>query len=188
MVKVPSLQDFKKDIEVVGHDANGNECYDTVYRKKMGKLEFIIEHQEEEYGNDTHGWNSRIEDKNNYERYDCGIKEISVKDAYNKFSKIIENLNIHTHSSKKEDELQEKIKKLDEKIITYQNKHSIKNLQSEFIGCKNCNSRLARRLLISEDCPVCHNDLRNKTTVETLRKYAEKRKKLSKELFDIRKK
>lgn len=55
MVKVPSLQDFKKDIEVVGHDANGHECYDTVYRKKMGKLEFIIEHQEEEYGNDTHG-------------------------------------------------------------------------------------------------------------------------------------
>lgn len=100
----------------------------------------------------------------------------------------MENLNVHTHSSKKEDELQEKIKKLDEKIITYQNKHSIKNLQSEFIGCKNCNSRLARRLLISEDCPVCHNDLRNKTTVETLRKYAEKRKKLSKELFDIRKK
>ena len=188
MVKIPDLQEFKKNMEVVGHDANGNECYDTVYRKKVENLEFIIEHQEEEYGNDTHGWNSRIEDEELNEIYECGIKEISVKDAYDKFEKVVKEYNRLNELLQPNEEilLKRKIEALDERIRTYQDKHSIKRLQSEFIGCKNCGSKLARRLLIKEDCPVCHADLRSKTTVETLRRYFNKRNKLSKELYHLR--
>ena len=31
---------------------------------------------------------------------------------------------------------------------------------SAFIGCKNCGSRLARKYLCANSCPVCHAELR----------------------------
>lgn len=41
---------------------------------------------------------------------------------------------------------------------------SIQNLTSEFIGCKKCGSKLNLKLLYSNCCPLCSNDLRSNTS------------------------
>lgn len=54
---------------------------------------------------------------------------------------------------------------------TYLNSHSVRMHKSEFIGCKNCGSKLARNYLKSETCPVCGKDLRAEYIIERLKKY-----------------
>lgn len=54
-------------------------------------------------------------------------------------------------------------------------------LTSEFIGCKDCGSRLKRVLLKKNVCPVCGADLRPETTLKSIRSSVEKVKQLKKE-------
>ena len=51
------------------------------------------------------------------------------------------------------------------------------NAKSEYIGCKNCGSKIARKYLRRNFCPVCDADLRPETTlnrIAALRTKAEK--------------
>ena len=51
------------------------------------------------------------------------------------------------------------------------------NAKSEYIGCKNCGSKIARKSLRRNFCPVCDADLRPETTlnrIAALRAKAEK--------------
>lgn len=41
-------------------------------------------------------------------------------------------------------------------------------VSSEYVGCKNCGSKLARKYLRSNNCPLCLADLRSKTTLDTI--------------------
>lgn len=49
-------------------------------------------------------------------------------------------------------------------------KDSIKNSNTEYIGCTKCGSRLKRELIRGEYCPLCHTDLRRKTALEKINK------------------
>ena len=55
--------------------------------------------------------------------------------------------------SKKADELYKEYNKRDKKLYA-------ETLTSDFIGCKECGSRLNRKMLKSNFCPVCEKDLR----------------------------
>lgn len=41
-------------------------------------------------------------------------------------------------------------------------------LSSEFIGCKHCGSKLARKFLLKNTCPICGHDLRTKTMLNAI--------------------
>ena len=47
-------------------------------------------------------------------------------------------------------------------------KKSVLNYTADFIGCKNCGSKVARKFLHSDFCPVCHSDLRTQSTRDAI--------------------
>lgn len=73
-----------------------------------------------------------------------------------------------------------------QKRTDYAKKHSVSTFKAEYIGCPTCGSKLKRELLHGEHCPLCHGDLRGKTTLETLAKYSENIKELQSKIQDER--
>ena len=49
--------------------------------------------------------------------------------------------------------------------------HMPNNVKAELIGCKKCNSKIAKKYLQGTYCPVCHADLRPKLTMDRIRGY-----------------
>lgn len=72
--------------------------------------------------------------------------------------KLKEDLKNLTQKLNKDKKSLEKLTRQKEDYIT---KHSIHNFKSEYIGCKNCGSKLKISLISGEQCPLCSNDLRN---------------------------
>lgn len=75
--------------------------------------------------------------------------------------------------TKKTGELEEKKKKLINKLADYEQAHSIKGLKAQYIACPTCGSKLKRELLCDEKCPVplCRKDLRSESVLRTIEKY-----------------
>lgn len=71
---------------------------------------------------------------------------------------------------------------------TYLNSHSVRMHKSEFIGCKNCGSKLARNYLKSETCPVCRKDLRAEYIIERLKKYDDDIEQINNKIIELQKK
>ena len=85
--------------------------------------------------------------------------------------------------SAKKTKIERQLKAYREKMQEYDKKHSLANLKSELISCPECKSKLARRFLRTEGCPVCGTrDIRAEYIVEQLKKYREKISALEKEL------
>lgn len=55
--------------------------------------------------------------------------------------------------------------------LEYEDKHSLFNRKSKFVGCKNCESKLSLEHLTDYKCPVCGVDLRADYIVERIKKY-----------------
>lgn len=91
-------------------------------------------------------------------------------------------------STKKLDELKEKLK------VAYSdyekaNTHVVaKDFKSEFIGCKNCGSKINREYIRSNNCPVCHADMRSDTTQKRLESMRAKVNKLRNDIKEEEKK
>lgn len=75
---------------------------------------------------------------------------------------------------KKITEMEKMIADMSLKIGRYEKEHSVQMLKAEYIGCQSCGSKLKKVLLSTEKCPLCHSDLRSKTTIETLNNYRRK--------------
>lgn len=80
-------------------------------------------------------------------------------------------------SGNKKKELEDKVNLAREKSNRLSSALYPQTLKSEFIGCKDCGSKLARRLLKTNFCPVCRADLRPETTLSAIRAADEKLKK-----------
>lgn len=77
--------------------------------------------------------------------------------------------------TKKIEEYERKVTELIEGKRKYAEEHSIKRFQANLITCPNCGSKLAKKYLRSEYCPLCHKDLRSKTTLDKLQWFEDKR-------------
>ncbi len=78
--------------------------------------------------------------------------------------------------------LQERLKAEREKRVAYAAAHAVSTFKAEYIGCPECGSKLKRTLLRDNSCPLCHAEMRSKTTMETLQRYDANCEELSKKI------
>lgn len=78
--------------------------------------------------------------------------------------------------------LQERLKAEREKRVAYAAAHAVSTFKAEYIGCPECGSKLKRTLLRGNSCPLCHAEMRSKTTMETLQRYDANCEELSKKI------
>lgn len=87
-------------------------------------------------------------------------------------------------STKKLDELKEKLKVAYNEFEKLNNYVAAKDFKSEFIGCKNCGSKINREYIKSNLCPVCKADMRSETTQKRLEAMRAKVNKLRNDIKD----
>ena len=67
--------------------------------------------------------------------------------------------------------LKERLHAEQEKRVAYAQTHAVSAFKAEYVGCPECGSKLKRTLLKGNSCPLCHTEMRSKTTMETLQRY-----------------
>lgn len=103
--------------------------------------------------------NSYDEAKNYIDTHDKGWYDcLAVK--YLDFSNI--------KPSKKIGELETRLNSCHEAYWFKNNAFHFENAKAEFIGCKNCGSKIARKHLNGNSCPVCRGDLRPESTLKAI--------------------
>ena len=84
--------------------------------------------------------------------------------------------------TKKMQNLHERIKKEETKLNEYVKTTDCKNYKSKYIGCPQCGSKINKEYIYNCRCPVCREDLRSETTKNTINRYKDNIKKITKEL------
>lgn len=87
-------------------------------------------------------------------------------------------------TTKKLEELQERLKIAHNEYTQLNNYVAAKDFKSEFIGCKNCGSKINREYIKSNACPVCRADMRSETTQKRLEAMRAKVNKLRNDIKD----
>ena len=90
--------------------------------------------------------------------------------------------------SKKYETLMNRLGEVQKKFNALESKVHYAEVAAKFIGCKKCGSKISSAYIKSNYCPVCKEDLRPATTLETLKKYQEKISQLKKEIKEEEKK
>lgn len=84
--------------------------------------------------------------------------------------------------SKKIISLKERLEKELKKLEEYIEKTDCKNFKSKLITCPRCDSKINKDYIHNSRCPLCQEDLRSKTTVDTVKRYNANIKKINKEI------
>ena len=78
--------------------------------------------------------------------------------------------------------LENRIQEIKKTKLEYAKKNFVGNRKSAFIGCPICESKLNRKYLKDNFCPVCGEDLRSNTVRDTLDRYYRRIKELEKQI------
>lgn len=90
-----------------------------------------------------------------------------------------------TVSGKQYSALVEKLKKAKKELEEVNSKFHFRDAKADFIGCKTCGSKLSRKHLFTNKCPVCGFDLRPAYVQEKVKKLEEKAKKYQEDLKNL---
>lgn len=71
---------------------------------------------------------------------------------------------------------------LDKKLHEIENCVHYKGAKSKFVSCKKCGSKIATGYLRSNYCPVCREDLRPKSLLDSINAMHERRKKIDRKI------
>lgn len=85
-------------------------------------------------------------------------------------------------------EYRRRIAKLQSQKAKYAEDNSVLHFKADYIGCKKCGSKVSRKHLRADFCPVCHNDLRSETTRTTLLNYGSRIRELWDKIEEEKKK
>ena len=81
---------------------------------------------------------------------------------------------VRAKPTKAQQELQERVNKAYNRWLKLDQVIYPQTVTSEFMGCKNCGSRLARKHLYRNYCPVCRADLRTPAKQQAIKEAKEK--------------
>lgn len=76
--------------------------------------------------------------------------------------------------SRRMEYLNNKLTTLQQKLQNREEKLFCENRTAEFVSCPHCHSKLARKYLTRNYCPVCSSDMRTKTELEAINRLKEK--------------
>lgn len=159
-------------------------CYWTVRDNPKDRKNVVLDIQEYAKENGD-GYHSHIVWHDNMRPFDTeeDAKKY-LEDTYKEYSDhavpFLDYSDVKKRASAEKIEAQ--IQKLHEDKKAWADTHSVKTFKAQYVGCPDCGSKLSREHLKSEKCPLCHTDLRSKTTLEKLEWYDEKIK-LAKKLL-----
>ena len=106
----------------------------------------------------------------------CEDKDAAVQYISSHDKGDYDNLAVRYHERKQPKEtvalakLRERYRLAMEKYQTFQDTNDASTLQSAYLGCKGCGSRLATAYLKKNSCPVCGHDLRPASQQEKVAK------------------
>ena len=70
--------------------------------------------------------------------------------------------------------LKERGAELTNRLVEFEKAHSVRQFKAEYIGCQNCGSKVAKKYLRSDRCPVCGTDLRSDSVLGKIKEYNDK--------------
>jgi hypothetical protein len=132
----------------------------------------VISQEAEDNGDGYYGpmhWHDEIKPLENREAAEARIKQLD-RGWYNDHAVRYYSYD-DAKVTNKMVEYRQQIAKLQKKKAEYAEKNSVRNFKADYIGCKQCGSKVSRKHLCTDFCPVCHNDLRSETTKTTLLNY-----------------
>ena len=80
------------------------------------------------------------------------------------------------------------LKNLEKEVNELNTKKYFEDFKSEYIGCKECGSKINKNYIKTHKCPCCGSDLRSETELKKIKNKKEKIKKLKKEVKEATKK
>ena len=167
-----------------------HEIVHWTYDIKTNKQEILAEASE--YADRNGDYTGQIEGirylDNVYDSYEDAVKATESLDRgwYDNFA--VKYRDVSSASSAKITDIQRRIKETKKKEADYIKAHDIHTFKSQFIGCKECGSKLSISHMRGNSCPLCSTDLRSETTLNTIKSYEEKIKTLQKQELTERKK
>lgn len=75
--------------------------------------------------------------------------------------------------------LEQDLEETNNKLRNYRKEHSVKNFKAEFITCKKCGSRINKKYIQFEMCPLCDNSFKSETVKKTINNYLTKMEKIN---------
>lgn len=87
-----------------------------------------------------------------------------------------------------ENKLRQRLDSVYSSIRKIESKVHYADAAAEFIGCKGCGSKLSRKHIRSNQCPLCYSDLRPASTLQKLQKLKDKSEDLEARILALRKK
>lgn len=78
--------------------------------------------------------------------------------------------------------LKERLERENQKLKDYIKKTDCKNFKAKLITCQKCESKINKKYIFGNTCPLCRHDLRSKTVIETTQRYQNNIQKLTDEI------
>ena len=79
-------------------------------------------------------------------------------------------------------DLKRTFRKRHQKLNDYIKKNDCKNFKAKLITCPKCESKINKKYILRNMCPLCKHDLRSKTVIETTQRYQNNIQKLTDEI------
>lgn len=82
-------------------------------------------------------------------------------------------------------DIKARIEKNDAARVEFEKSHMPNRVKAEYIGCPTCGSKISKKHLMGVYCPVCHKDLRPKSTLDRIKGYKVKNKELEQKYSEL---
>ena len=157
----------------MAHNIKYFEYKEDVNRKKVeASLDKFVAHEDREEG--CCGLNSPIrwiENCGVLDSYDEALDYIKSHDKgwYDSLAVRYRQFDGKKTASLKKAE--EKACVAKKKYIDLTNRFHFADIKADFIGCRNCGSKISRKHLEDNRCPVCDSDMRPPSTLDTIERY-----------------
>lgn len=152
----------------------------------LAMIQDIAEHDGDGYYTGGPKWHDEIPPMESEKAAEAKIKELD-KGWYDDHAVRFYDYS-EAQETKRMTEIRKRITETQDRMTAYAKEHSVKAFKAEYIGCPKCGSKLSRKHLGGDFCPLCRTDLRSDTTRQKLHEYGSKIDMLWQQIEDEKKK